>query len=162
MAPPIGVPEGESQCQDLPSEIWPARSSLIGRPSSRTRTQDSCVIFWSRGWARSQYATPGADVWRPCRRGGRSGTRGGCVNDDLAAERESDPQRVWRSRGHGERGRGGDEEGHEAEESPSHEGAVRARGEVSVEMQGVQRLSAREAAQSMQGVRWCVNLPARS
>ena len=45
-----------------------------------------------------------------------------------------------------ERGRGADEEGHEAEESPSHEGAVRARGEVSVELQGVQSLSPRSSA----------------
>ena len=67
----------------------------------------------------------------------------GDEDDDLAAERESDARRVWRSRGHGARWRGGGEAGHEAEESPSHEGAVRARGEVSVEMQGVQRLSAR-------------------
>ena len=81
---------------------------------------------------------------------------------DLAAERESDPQRGWRSRGHGAGRRGGDEEGDEAEESPSHEGAVRARGEVSVAMQGVQRLSAREAAQSMQGMRRGINLQARS
>ena len=36
-----------------------------------------------------------------------------------------------------------DGEGHEAEESPSHEGAMRARGEVPLEVQGVQRLSAR-------------------
>ena len=81
---------------------------------------------------------------------------------DLATERESDPRRVWRSRGHGERGRGGDEPGHEAEESPSHEGAMRARGEASIEMQGVQRLSAREEALSVQGVRRCMNLRARS
>ena len=84
------------------------------------------------------------------------------ADDDLAAGRESDPRRVWRSRGHGERGRGGDEEGDEAEESPSHEGAVRARGEVSVELQGVQRLSARSSAHSVQGVRWGLNLRARS
>ena len=82
---------------------------------------------------------------------------------DLAAERESDPRRVWRSRGHGAGRRGGgDEAGDEAEGSPSHEGAVRARGEVSVEMQGVRCLSAREEALSVQGVRWCINLRARS
>ena len=39
--------------------------------------------------------------------------------------------------------RGVDQEGHEAEESPLHKGAVRARGEASLELQGVQRLSAR-------------------
>ena len=86
----------------------------------------------------------------------------GDEDDDLAAKRESDPRRVWRSRGHGERGRGADEEGDEAEERPSHEGAVRARGEVSVAMQGVQRLSAREVAPLLQGVRWGLNLRARS
>ena len=42
----------------------------------------------------------------------------------------------------------------EAEEGPPTKGAVRARGEVSVAVQGVQRLSAREVALSVQGVRW--------
>ena len=83
-------------------------------------------------------------------------------DDDLAAERESDARRVWRSRGHGARWRGGDKAGDEAEESPSHEGTMRARGEVSVELHGVPRLPAWEAAQSMQGVRWFWNLRARS
>ena len=83
-------------------------------------------------------------------------------DDDLATERESDLQRVWRSRGHGEWGRGVDEEGDEAEDSPSHEGAMRARGEVSVELQGVPRLSARSSALYVQGVRWCINMQARS
>ena len=41
-------------------------------------------------------------------------------------------------------------------------GAVRARGEVSLEVQGVQRLSARSCALSVQGVRWGINLRARS
>jgi HSP20 family molecular chaperone IbpA len=36
--------------------------------------------------------------------------------------------------------------GHEAEESPSDERAMRARGEVSLELQGVQCLSARSSA----------------
>jgi len=36
--------------------------------------------------------------------------------------------------------------GHEAEESPSHKGAMRARGEDSLGVQGVQRLSARSSA----------------
>ena len=68
---------------------------------------------------------------------------------------------------------GCDGEGHEAEESPSHKGAMRARGEVPLELQGVQRLSARSLAAlgarsavvqgsastvvcavSVQGVRW--------
>ena len=38
------------------------------------------------------------------------------------------------------------EEGDEAEESPSNKGAVRARGEATLEVQGVQRLSARSSA----------------
>ena len=37
---------------------------------------------------------------------------------------------------------------------PLHKGAVRARGEASLEVQGVQRLSARSSALSVQGVRW--------
>ena len=49
-----------------------------------------------------------------------------------------------------------------AEESPSHKGAIGARGEAPVDMQGVQRLSAREAALSVQGVRWALDLRARS
>ena len=61
-----------------------------------------------------------------------------------------------RDGGIGERrgGEGCDEEELEAEESPSHEGAMRAREEVSVVVQGVQRLSPREEAQTVQGVRW--------
>jgi hypothetical protein len=47
-----------------------------------------------------------------------------------------------------------DEEGREAEASPSDKGAMRARGEVPLSLQGVQRLSARSLAPSMQGVRW--------
>ena len=56
----------------------------------------------------------------------------------------------------------GANQGDEAEESPSHKGAMRARGEVSVELQGVRRLSARSSAPFVQGVRWGVNLRARS
>ena len=41
---------------------------------------------------------------------------------------------------------GGKADGAEAEESVSDEGAVRARGEVPLEVQGVQRLSARSSA----------------
>ena len=40
--------------------------------------------------------------------------------------------------------------------------AVRARGEVPLELQGVQCLSARSSAHSVQGVRWVINLRARS
>ena len=107
------------------------------------------------------------------------------------------PRRAARHRrrdgGMGERRGGGRvEQGDEAEEGPSHKGAMRARGEAPVEVQGVQRLSAREAArsftsvckecgggsicehgrrrstesasgrQSVQGVRWVSNLRARS
>jgi len=53
-------------------------------------------------------------------------------------------------------------EGREAEESPSDEGAVRARGEEALELQGVQGLAARSSALSLQGVRWGINLRARS
>jgi hypothetical protein len=55
-----------------------------------------------------------------------------------------------------------DDEGHEAEESPSHKGAVRARGEVPLEVQGVQRLSARSSALWVQGVRWVTDMRTRS
>ena len=44
------------------------------------------------------------------------------------------------------RGGGRVEAGDEAEEGPSHKGAMRARGEVEIELQGVQRLSAWEVA----------------
>ena len=51
-----------------------------------------------------------------------------------------------------------DQEGHEAEESPDALRAVRARGETSLEVQGVQWVSARSSALSVQGVRWVINL----
>ena len=82
--------------------------------------------------------------------------------------RSTQPRPAVRQRrrdgGIGERrgGKGCDEEGREAEERPSPEGAMRARGEVSVDLQGVQRLSPREAALSVQGVRRVCNLRARS
>ena len=60
--------------------------------------------------------------------------------------------------GEGEAGSG---QGREEEESPSHEGAMRARGEASVELQGVQRLPAWEEAPSVQGVWRDINLRAR-
>ena len=54
-------------------------------------------------------------------------------------------------------------QGDEAEEGPPPtKGAVRARGKVSVAVQGVQRLSAREEALSVQGVRRVSSLRARS
>jgi len=68
-------------------------------------------------------------------------------DDGINGERKKD-----RSRG----------EGREAEERPLHKGAMRARGEASLEVQGVQRLSARSSAPSLQGVRWGFNLRARS
>jgi len=52
---------------------------------------------------------------------------------------------------------GGEEvtkQGTKRKRAPPIKGAVRARGEVSVAMQGVQRLSAREVAPFLQGVRW--------
>ena len=54
------------------------------------------------------------------------------------------------------------EQGDEAEEGPKDEGAMRARGKVSVAVQGVQRLSAWEVAPLVQGVWWGINLRARS
>ena len=75
--------------------------------------------------------------------GGALGWGAGVDASDLAAERE------WGTPGCGRRG-GGDggrvEQGDEAEEGPSHKGAMRARREVEVAVQGVQRLSAREEA----------------
>ena len=79
---------------------------------------------------------------------------------DLAAERWEGAPGCGR-RGWGDGG-GRVEQGDEAEEGPSHEGAVRARGEAEIEMQGVQRLSAREEALSVQGVRRVSSLRARS
>ena len=46
--------------------------------------------------------------------------------------------------------------------APKHRRAVRARGEVPLEVQGVRCLSARSSALSVQGVRWGINLRARS
>ena len=68
-------------------------------------------------------------------------------DDGLEAEGEDRSSRCRRCREHGYIERGVDDEGHEeAEESPSHKGAMRARGEVPLEVQGVQRLSARSSA----------------
>ena len=94
-------------------------------------------------------------------------------DDGLEAESQDSRSECRRCREHGYIERGVDQEGHEAEESPSHKGAVRARGEASLEVQGVQSLvrtvvgavSARSAvghaicehgrrALSVQGVRW--------
>ena len=77
--------------------------------------------------------------------GGHFGWRGD-VDDDLAAARQDRRSGCRRCREDGYIERGVDQEGHEAEESPSHKGAVRARGEVPLELQGVQRLSARSSA----------------
>ena len=67
-------------------------------------------------------------------------------DDGLEAEGEDRSSRCRRCREHGYIERGVDQEGHEAEESSSNKGAVRARGEASLELQGVQRLSARSSA----------------
>jgi len=67
----------------------------------------------------------------------------------LEAESQDSRSECRRCREHGYIERRVDDEGHEAEESPSHkvsQGAVRARGEVPLELQGVQRLSARSSA----------------
>ena len=64
-------------------------------------------------------------------------------DDSLEAESQDSRSECRRCRDHGYIERGVEQEGHEAEESPLHKGAVRARGEASLELQGVQRLSAR-------------------
>jgi hypothetical protein len=93
-------------------------------------------------------------------------TDGGCADladgddDGLEAESQDTGSECRRCREHGYIERGVDDEGHEAEESPSNKGAVRAR-EEALELQGVQRLSARSLAPYMQGVRWGINLRAR-
>ena len=67
-------------------------------------------------------------------------------DDGLEAESQDSRSGCRRYREHGYIERGVEQEGHEAEESPLHKGAVRARGEASLELQGVQRLSARSSA----------------
>ena len=64
-------------------------------------------------------------------------------DDGLAAESQDRRSGCRRCREHGYIERGVEQEGHEAEESPSNKGAVRARGEASLVVQGVQCLSAR-------------------
>ena len=54
------------------------------------------------------------------------------------------------------------EQGAKRKRAPPTKGPCRARGEVPLELQGVQRLSARSLAPSLQGVRWVTNLRARS
>ena len=76
----------------------------------------------------------------------------------MEAESQDSGSGCRRCREHGYIERGVDDEGHEAEESPSHKRAMRARGEEALGVQGVQRLSARSSAHSMQGVRWGISL----
>jgi len=83
-------------------------------------------------------------------------------DDGLEAESQDSRSECRRCREHGYIERRVDQEGHEAEESPEAPRAVRARGEVPLELQGVQRLSARTSAHSVQGVRWVRNMRARS
>ena len=83
-------------------------------------------------------------------------------DDGLEAESQDSRSECRRCREDGYIERGVDQEGHEAEESPLHKGAMRARGAEALEVQGVQRLSARSYALSVQGVRWEGNLRARS
>ena len=64
----------------------------------------------------------------------------------MATESQDSRSECRRCREHGYIERGVDQEGHEAEESPSNKRAMRARGEGSLELQGVQRLSARSSA----------------
>ena len=67
-------------------------------------------------------------------------------DDGLAAESQDRRSECRRCREDGYIERGVDQEGHEAEDSPEAPRAVRARGEASLELQGVQRLSARSSA----------------
>ena len=83
-------------------------------------------------------------------------------DDGLEAESQDSRSECRRCREHGYIERRVDQEGHEAEVCPEAPRAVRARGEVPLAVQGVQRLSARSLAPSMQGVRWVINLRARS
>ena len=83
-------------------------------------------------------------------------------DDGLEAESQDRRSECRRCREHGYIERGVDQEGHEAEDSPEALRAVRARGEEALEVQGVQWVSARSSALSMQGVRWGINMRARS
>jgi hypothetical protein len=83
-------------------------------------------------------------------------------DDGLEAESQDRRSGCRRCREHGYVERGVDDEGHEAEDCPDAPWAMRARGEVPLELQGVQGLSARSSTLSMQGVRWGINLRARS
>jgi hypothetical protein len=83
-------------------------------------------------------------------------------DDGLEAESQDRRSGCRRCREDGYIERGVDQEGHEAEDSPEALRAVRARGEEALEVQGVQRLSARSSALSVQGVRRVRNLRARS
>jgi hypothetical protein len=83
-------------------------------------------------------------------------------DDGLEAESQDSRSECRRCREHRYVERRVDQEGHEAEDSPEAPWAVRARGEVPLELQGVQCLSARSLALSVQGVRWGINLRARS
>jgi hypothetical protein len=67
-------------------------------------------------------------------------------DDGLAAESQDRRSECRRCREHGYIERGVEQEGHEAEESPEALRAVRARGEATLEVQGVQCLSARSSA----------------
>ena len=75
-------------------------------------------------------------------------------DDGLEAESQDRRSECRRCREHGYIERGVDQEGHEAEESPEALRAVRARGEASLELQGVQWVSARSSALLLQGVWW--------
>ena len=67
-------------------------------------------------------------------------------DDGLEAESQDSRSECRRCREDGYIERGVDQEGHEEEESPEAPRAVRARGETSLEVQGVQWVSARSSA----------------
>ena len=64
-------------------------------------------------------------------------------DDGVASEGEDSSSGYRRCQCRREAERRVDEEGHEAEEGPSHKGAMRARGEVPLVVQGVQQVRAR-------------------
>ena len=117
-----------------------ASATCTARPDCRSSRAPAPLFFGTR--ERQQRITSGVHL------------AGGDDDDDLEAESQDRRSGCRRCREHGYIERRVDQEGHEAEDSPSHKGAVRARVEVPLEVQGVQRLSARSSALSVQGVRW--------
>ena len=134
----VGVAADASDCEKVTLLIWFANMGLF---TGYTEIFHFCQITPSslRGAPTSQMGM--TTVWRPR-------VRIAVPNIDDAEDEVEVPEEV--------------NKGREAEESPSNKGAMRARGEEPLGVQGVQRLSARSSALSMQGVRWACNMRARS